>query len=1228
MDNGSCLLLTNIGDKRDDEYERDVAGLPLAKVDQNRLPCLSERSTFMSPHGYRVVKQHPYAANKVLKAHLRPTPLAVPGYAFEAVPFRWLSRVTFEEQLWERCPEYDPALEDRAEKLLSYPSGWMMDGRNQRSVMNQFFEDVVAEQSLVFIYLKHSPLQDASTQRLLVGAAVITDVQAPSMWNQSGEQPFDSSMWETIVRHSLRPAQDNGILLPYQELVGLLDAGADVSAALAWAPADVDVQFSYVTEHVSDDTAIAALANLRSAADGARQLGLTIEETSLNWLDGQIERLWRLRGPAPGLASVLGYLGVEHAHRVARTILADTSETDDPWKTLVVAFDATTTLGRSLSEDLPPSVGRTWRGLDETTRDALVILSAMEVTRIQVENVMEGYSPVPVTPEELLDNPYFAATCTYRSPEQITFATVDRACFPSPHVLWPNLITARAALADPGDRRRVEALMVDVLESLATDGDTIAGQDQVIALAAEIPVTRSCAVSTPLVNSYGLDARSLEDSDEWSPLAPAVLGDGSPGYKLIHLADTRDQLRHHFEIRRKATRFSVSFDPRAAIDAVLDNADRSEVVDGEEELARSEKAAGLAELFGARLSVLVGSAGTGKTTLLRALADIPEVHSDGVLLLAPTGKARVQLQTKVKRPAKTLASFLVPKKGFDPSSHRYVEVDQKHRVDAGLVVIDEASMLTEEMLWATLSAFRSIKRLVLVGDPRQLPPLGPGRPFVDLIEWLRPPSFNNGLRVTPGYVELTVTRRQRQSGEGERDDLALARWFGGDDLPGAAEAVWQKLRAGTADATLEYRSWREGQIATTLMEVLKQELHLTDKADKERAFKLTYGAKPSANGEYIDWPTGDDGAGVHCEDWQILSPTRSREFGTVELNRLIKRTYRRGDLQWASNRWGNRPPKPIGPEQIVYGDKVMQTRNRNKIEAYPREGDPLNYVANGEIGVVVSRVGPTPKYANVEFSSQPGFTYGYRATDAEDPWLELAWAVTVHKSQGSEFGTTFLVLPARARVSRELLYTALTRQTKRMVIVHEGDVDDLMSLTSPAESETARRLTDLFVPPMPRDVAVRDGFRRYDANLIHLAPGDVLVRSKNEVIVASILEQLAPGRWQYERPLRDSSGTTKYPDFTIETLTGEQVIWEHLGLMHNPRYEREWEQKKRWYIDQGFRPYDEDNVPGPRGLLMWTDDRHGVNEPAWRDLAERILGADTTPPKRRIAKKAAPKKPK
>jgi hypothetical protein len=1223
LDNGACLLLSNIGEKRDDVYERTVAGKPVNAVDQDRLPCLSERGTFMSADGYRVVKVHPYSHNRALKGHLEPTVLAVPGYSFEAVPFRWLSRSSFEQELQEECPEYDPELEDRARSLMAFQGSWLMDARNQRAVIDRFFRYVERELSLVFIYLKHSPLQEGSTRRLLVGAARITDLRPPQMWRQSGGQPFDSSMWETLVHHSLRSDQRDGVLLPYQELVRLMDDGADIGPALAWGPEGRDQEFSYVTEHVSDDGAIAALTSLREAADGARGLGLKVPYCAVGWLDQQIERLWQLRGPAPGLPAVLSCMGVQNSHRVARTILAATPEDGDPWPVVDQAMDPTTDLGRSLAADLPHSIRVTWRGLPPDRRRILVVLAAMDLTAAQVQMLLDGDTSLPLDAAELVANPYYAAICTYRIPDHVAFSTIDRACFPAPHVRWPNVMASVADLDDPGDRRRIEALMVEVLERLAAEGDTIAAASDVIRQARDIPLDRPCPVTEDLVTAQGLDAATLAGTEDWTPVVGAELADGLPAYKLLHLAVAKDTINEHLRGRRAGGRFSPDFDARRVIDDMLSGSPGpGPSHSAEEDLARTEKAAGLAELYASRLSVLVGPAGTGKTTLLRALVAQPDIRADGVLLLAPTGKARVQLETKVGHRAETLASYLIKRQGYDPDSGRYLEVPQAHKTDVGLVVVDEASMLTEEMLAAVLSSLGRVTRLILVGDHRQLPPIGAGRPFVDLVEWLRPPAFDLPPRVAPGYVELTVFRRQQESGSGSREDLALAAWFGGGDLPGAADDVWQGLRAGDETSTVRYCTWEGHDLLTTLDGVLRTRLGLLDAADPEKAFTLSYGGRLTDDGRYVNWPTGKAGAGDSCEKWQILCPTRSRVFGTVELNRHLKRAFRQKDLDWAHRRYGYRPPKPLGPEQIVYGDKVMQTRNDSRAKAYPTGAGGLDYIANGEIGVVVGRTAEKPAWVNVEFSSQVGVTYGYKPSPSDDPPLELAWAVTVHKSQGSEFGTTFLVLPRRVRMSRELLYTALTRQTEQVVILHEGTIDDLVALASPANSETARRMTDLFRPAEPREITFADGLRRFDGNLIHVAPNDILVRSKNEVIIATILEQTARGRWSYEKPVTGTDGAVKYPDFTVDLLSGDQVIWEHLGLMTNPTYAAAWEAKKRWYVGQGFRPYDEPDTPGPRGTLVWTDDRDGVDQPAWTRLAEQVLSPPSAGGIRRTAKKA------
>jgi ATP-dependent exoDNAse (exonuclease V) alpha subunit len=122
--------------------------------------------------------------------------------------------------------------------------------------------------------------------------------------------------------------------------------------------------------------------------------------------------------------------------------------------------------------------------------------------------------------------------------------------------------------------------------------------------------------------------------------------------------------------------------------------------------------------------VLIGAAGTGKTTLLKFLCHAAPVKQRGVLLLAPTGKARVRLQQATEVEARTLAQFLRP--------HRYDETTQTYRVIGDVerssscktVIVDEASMLTEDMLAALLDALSGVDRIVLVGDPSQLPPDG------------------------------------------------------------------------------------------------------------------------------------------------------------------------------------------------------------------------------------------------------------------------------------------------------------------------------------------------------------------------------------------------------------------------------------------------------------------------------------------------------------------------
>src|SRR5690606_16067018 len=124
--------------------------------------------------------------------------------------------------------------------------------------------------------------------------------------------------------------------------------------------------------------------------------------------------------------------------------------------------------------------------------------------------------------------------------------------------------------------------------------------------------------------------------------------------------------------------------------------------------------------------------------------------------------------------------MLVKSGRYDPTTGRYRRSDHDRLSGFGTVIIDEASMLTEDQLDAVLDGIEGFSRIILVGDPRQLPPIGAGRPFVDVSKYLRSEANINGHpRVGPSYAELTVRRRQVAEGSRnlERPDLLLAEWF-------------------------------------------------------------------------------------------------------------------------------------------------------------------------------------------------------------------------------------------------------------------------------------------------------------------------------------------------------------------------------------------------------------------------------------------------------------------
>jgi hypothetical protein len=287
----------------------------------------------------------------------------------------------------------------------------------------------------------------------------------------------------------------------------------------------------------------------------------------------------------------------------------------------------------------------------------------------------------------------------------------------------------------------------------------------------------------------------------------------------------------------------------------------------------------------------------------------------------------------------------------------------------------------------------------------------------------------------------------------------------------------------------------------------------------------------------------------------------------------------------------------LGDEEIVVHDRVIQVKNDWRAGYDHKSGQGIKqWLANGEIGLV----GPGKNgWLTVVFAGRPRITFGYRPQQfpgGSGP-LELAYALTVHKAQGSDFDTVVVVLPKRAQVlSRELLYTAFTRSKARLVLLIEGaDAGILYELSRPERSETARRNTALF------KLVVRATKETvpYAEHLIHRTLNDELVRSKSELVIANILKN-AGIEYRYERPLEGTDRQGRFhPDFTFTDPAGDLILWEHLGMLSHPDYRESWQAKREWYQANGF-------VEGRNLFTTANDERGGLDSKLLETTVHRI----------------------
>ncbi|MDD3164655.1 MAG: ATP-dependent RecD-like DNA helicase [Oscillospiraceae bacterium] len=392
----------------------------------------------------------------------------------------------------------------------------------------------------------------------------------------------------------------------------------------------------------------------------------------------------------------------------------------------------------------------------------------------------------------------------------------------------------------------------------------------------------------------------------------------------------------------------------------------------------AEQKDAIATAAGSRLMILTGGPGTGKSTTVNGMLALFDRMQLTTLLSAPTGRAAKRLQEISGRDASTIHRLLEaqfsPETGMMEFTH-----DESEPLKLDALVVDECSMVDIELMASLLRALPPRCRLILVGDPDQLPSVGPGNVLSDLIR--------SGVAPT---VRLTEIFRQAQK------SLIVMN----------AHAVNQgKMpELGVKDRDFFFMRRRDAQTIVPLVCELCAE-------------RLPKNMK------------------IPTEDIQVLTPSRRYETGTKELNKALQAVLN--------------PPSPEKREKnrgdflLREGDRVMQIRNNYDILWKKADGTGTGAgVFNGDIGTV-REINPAAETLTIAFEDRIAI-YAFELL----PELELAYAMTVHKAQGSEYRAVVLVCSGGAPMlrTRSVLYTAITRARELLVLV--GDEHTISVMTA------------------------------------------------------------------------------------------------------------------------------------------------------------------------------------
>ena len=384
--------------------------------------------------------------------------------------------------------------------------------------------------------------------------------------------------------------------------------------------------------------------------------------------------------------------------------------------------------------------------------------------------------------------------------------------------------------------------------------------------------------------------------------------------------------------------------------------------------------------------IITGGPGTGKTTIIKNVIDIYKSHGKKVVLCAPTGRAAKRMTEMTGEEAKTLHRLL--EIGKIEKANKFTIMNYEVApIDADVIIVDEASMVDIYLMNYLLNGIYQGTKLILVGDTDQLPSVGPGSVLKDII---------NSERIKTIFLD-EIFRQAAQS-----------------------KIIVNSHKVNDGEYFLE-KEEQEG---------LKDDFFYIKEKSQDIMLDQIISLCKGRLKNFGDYD--------FLENIQILSPTKKGLLGTKELNKRLQEELNPSNDE--------KKEKKVGEVIFREGDRVMQVKNNYDIYWEKGNTRSLTYengtgIFNGELGKIL-KIDFLNKQIKILFDDEKEAWYAFSDMDQ----IEHAYAITVHKAQGSEFDVVIMVVTQSSAMllTRNLLYTGLTRAKKLLILIGNDNVVKFM----------------------------------------------------------------------------------------------------------------------------------------------------------------------------------------